>query len=126
MTAPATDTASGATGTFVVELTAFSGPLDLLLSLIRDEQLDVYDIPIARIAEQFLQRVHQMGLDEAADYLEMAAASSSCARDTKQINNAVANIESVCGRIVSPLLFSSSGPHLLYQAESMKHIGRKV
>jgi len=69
MTAPAAET----TGTFVVELTAFSGPLDLLLSLIRDEQLDVYDIPIARIAEQFLARVHQMGLDEAADYLEMAA-----------------------------------------------------
>lgn len=58
---------------FMVELTAFSGPLDLLLSLIRDEQVDIYDIPVARIAEQFLARVHQMGLDEAADYLEMAA-----------------------------------------------------
>jgi len=63
--------ASGAT--FVVELAQFSGPLDLLLSLIRDEQLDVYDIPIARVAEQFLSRVHQLALDEAADYLEMAA-----------------------------------------------------
>ena len=37
-------------GSFVVELTQFSGPLDLLLSLIRDEQLDIRDIPIARIA----------------------------------------------------------------------------
>ena len=36
---------------FVVELAEFSGPLDLLLSLIRDEQIDIYDIPIARIAE---------------------------------------------------------------------------
>jgi segregation and condensation protein A len=60
-------------GTFVVELAQFSGPLDLLLSLIRDEQLDVYDIPIARVAEQFLARVHTLALDEAADYLEMAA-----------------------------------------------------
>lgn len=59
--------------TFVVELNAFSGPLDLLLSLIRDEQLDIYDIPIARIAEQFLGRVKELALDEAADYLEMAA-----------------------------------------------------
>jgi len=58
---------------FVVELSAFSGPLDLLLSLIRDEQVDIYDIPIARIAEQFLARVNQLALDEAADYLEMAA-----------------------------------------------------
>jgi segregation and condensation protein A len=59
--------------TFVVELTHFTGPLDLLLSLIRDEQLDIYDIPIARIAEQFLARISGLQLDEAADYLEMAA-----------------------------------------------------
>lgn len=58
---------------FVVELTQFSGPLDLLLSLIRDEQIDIYDIPVARIAEQFLARISTLGLDEAADYLEMAA-----------------------------------------------------
>jgi len=58
---------------FVVELSSFTGPLDLLLSLIRDEQLDIYDIPIARIAEQFLARISTLGLDEAADYLEMAA-----------------------------------------------------
>ena len=59
--------------TFVVELAHFTGPLDLLLSLIRDEQLDIYDIPIARIAEQFLSRISGLGLDEASDYLEMAA-----------------------------------------------------
>lgn len=58
---------------FVVELTQFSGPLDLLLSLIRDEQIDIYDIPVARIAEQFLARISTLGLDEASDYLEMAA-----------------------------------------------------
>jgi segregation and condensation protein A len=58
---------------FVVELTSFSGPLDLLLTLIRDEKLDIYDIPIARIAEQFLLRIRSLGLNEAADYLEMAA-----------------------------------------------------
>ena len=68
-----TAAAERAPGTFVVELTAFSGPLDLLLSLIRDEQVDIYDIPVARIAEQFLARVREMALDEAADYLEMAA-----------------------------------------------------
>ncbi len=58
---------------FVVELTQFSGPLDLLLSLIRDEQIDIQDIPVARIAEQFLARISSLALDEAADYLEMAA-----------------------------------------------------
>ena len=54
---------------FVVELTQFSGPLDLLLSLIRDEQIDIQDIPVARIAEQFLLRIKTLALDEAADYL---------------------------------------------------------
>jgi len=72
VTAPMED-AVGAPSTFVVELAHFSGPLDLLLSLIRDEQVDIYDIPIARVAEQFLGRVRMLGLDEAADYLEMAA-----------------------------------------------------
>lgn len=61
------------TEVFVVELTQFSGPLDLLLSLIRDEQIDIQDIPVARIAEQFLARISTLALDEAADYLEMAA-----------------------------------------------------
>jgi segregation and condensation protein A len=63
----------GAPPSFVVELTEFSGPLDLLLTLIREEQIDIYDIPIARIAEQFVLRIRSLPLNEAADYLEMAA-----------------------------------------------------
>jgi segregation and condensation protein A len=63
----------GAPAPFVVELAQFSGPLDLLLALVRDEKVDVYDIPISRIAKQFLARIHTLGLDQAADYLEMAA-----------------------------------------------------
>jgi segregation and condensation protein A len=58
---------------FMVELTAFSGPLDLLLALIREEQVDIYDIPIARICQQFVIRIRTLGLNEAAEYLEMAA-----------------------------------------------------
>jgi segregation and condensation protein A len=41
--------------------------------LIREEQVEVVDIPIARIAEQFLRRIGDLGLGEAAEYLEMAA-----------------------------------------------------
>jgi segregation and condensation protein A len=62
-----------AESSFVVELTSFSGPLDLLLALIRDEKVDIYDIPIARICEQFVIRIRTLGLNEAAEYLEMAA-----------------------------------------------------
>jgi segregation and condensation protein A len=65
--------ADGPTEAFMVELTAFSGPLDLLLTLIREEQVDIYDIPIARVAEQFLLRIRTLALNDAADYLEMAA-----------------------------------------------------
>jgi len=77
MTAPAAAAAPMTNGdgshSFMVELSAFSGPLDLLLTLIRDEQVDIYDIPIARVAEQFLLRIRTLELNEAADYLEMAA-----------------------------------------------------
>jgi len=62
-----------ADSSFVVELTTFSRPLDLLLSLIREEQVDIYDIPIARICQQFVIRIRTLGLNEAAEYLEMAA-----------------------------------------------------
>ena len=58
---------------FVVELAQFNGPLELLLSLIREEKLDIYDIPIARVCEQFLARMHALALNDAAEYLEMAA-----------------------------------------------------
>ena len=58
---------------FDVDLEAYHGPLDLLLSLIRDEKVDIYDIPVARIAQQFLARIRHLPLDKAADYLEMAA-----------------------------------------------------
>ena len=73
MIAPSFRVADSDSPAFVVELSQFTGPLDLLLGLIRDEQVDIYDIPIARIAEQFLARIGTLGLDEAADYLEMAA-----------------------------------------------------
>lgn len=58
---------------FVVQLEAFSGPLDLLLHLIREQEIDIADIPIATIADQFQGAINQLGLNQAADYLEMAA-----------------------------------------------------
>ena len=65
--------ALGASAGFVVQLDAFNGPLDLLLHLLREEQIEIADIPIARIADQFLQAIHQLGLNQAADYLDMAS-----------------------------------------------------
>ena len=67
------DDAGSEGASFIVDIVHFTGPLDLLLTLLREEQIDIYDIPIARIAEQFLERIRTLRLDEAADYLEMAA-----------------------------------------------------
>lgn len=58
---------------FIVRLERFSGPLDLLLHLIREQEIEITDIPIAQIADQFLESIDALGLNEAADYLDMAA-----------------------------------------------------
>jgi len=59
-----------------VNLDIYNGPLDLLLYLIRREEVDIYDIPIARITEQYLHYVDLIkGLDPnvAGDFLVLAA-----------------------------------------------------
>jgi len=59
-----------------VFLETFEGPLDLLLYLIRRQNLDILDIPIAEITEQYMEYVELMrtvNLDLAAEYLLMAA-----------------------------------------------------
>jgi segregation and condensation protein A len=63
-------------GAFVVELERFQGPLDLLLHLIREQDIDIFDIPISRITGQFLEAIESvdvLGLDRAGEFLEMAA-----------------------------------------------------
>ncbi|MBP7050428.1 MAG: segregation/condensation protein A [Phycisphaerae bacterium] len=59
-----------------VNLDIFAGPLDLLLYLVRKEEVDIYDIPIAKITDQYLQYVDiikQFDIDLAGDFLVMAA-----------------------------------------------------
>ena len=59
-----------------VILEAFEGPLDLLLYLIRRQNLDILDIPVAEITRQYvdyIQSMHEMRFELAAEYLVMAA-----------------------------------------------------
>lgn len=61
---------------YSVKIEAFEGPLDLLLHLINRLEIDIYDIPMAEITEQYLLYVHAMKvleLDVASEYLVMAA-----------------------------------------------------
>jgi segregation and condensation protein A len=61
---------------YQVELSGFQGPMDLLLYLINKEQVDIYDIPIARITDQFIKHIEVMqaiSLDTAGEFIAMAA-----------------------------------------------------
>jgi segregation and condensation protein A len=61
---------------FPVKLSNFEGPLDLLLHLIKKNEVNVHDIPIALITRQYLDAIHllqEMNLDIAGEFLVMAA-----------------------------------------------------
>lgn len=61
---------------YQVALDAFHGPLDLLLYLVKRNEVDVRDIPVARIAEQFLDHLHALqaiDVEWAGEFLVMAA-----------------------------------------------------
>ncbi len=62
--------------TYKVKLEVFEGPLDLLLYLIKKEEVDIYDIPIAKITDQYLEYLELMQLLDlsiAGEFLVMAA-----------------------------------------------------
>ena len=59
-----------------VNLDIFAGPLDLLLYLVRKEEVDIYDIPIAQITDQYIRYIEMLkslDIDLAGDFLVMAA-----------------------------------------------------
>ena len=62
--------------TYLVRLEAFEGPLDLLLHLINQYEIDIYDIPVAEITKQYMDYIHTMQkleLNLASEYLVMAS-----------------------------------------------------
>ncbi|MEP6947341.1 MAG: segregation/condensation protein A [Acidobacteriota bacterium] len=66
----------GATEDLKIKIGDFAGPLDLLLFLIRQEQANIFDIPIARITEKYLEYIRLMkrlDISIAADFIVMAA-----------------------------------------------------
>lgn len=61
---------------YAVDLEVFQGPLDLLMYLIRRDEIDIYDIPITRITEQYMKYVEMLrllNLENAGEYILMAA-----------------------------------------------------
>src|ERR671912_627013 len=61
---------------YKVKLDSFEGPLDLLLHLIRKNEVNIYDIPISLITEQYLRYIEllqELSLDVAGEFLVMAS-----------------------------------------------------
>jgi len=59
-----------------INLPVYEGPLDLLLDLIRKQEMDIHNIPIAKITERYLDYLHQLetlDIDVSADFIYMAA-----------------------------------------------------
>lgn len=63
-------------GTFTIKLSKFEGPFDLLLFFIERDELDIYDIPIAKITNDFLAYIREleaMNIDLASEFIVVAA-----------------------------------------------------
>src|SRR6202451_4253323 len=61
---------------YKIHLEAYDGPLDLLLDLIKKQEIDIHNIPIAKITGQYLEYLHkleQLDMDISADFIYMAA-----------------------------------------------------
>jgi segregation and condensation protein A len=61
---------------YKIHLERYDGPLDLLLDLIKKQEIDIHDIPIAKITGQYLEYLHkleQLDMDISADFIYMAA-----------------------------------------------------
>lgn len=61
---------------FRISLDAYRGPLDLLLYLVRKHEIDIFDIPIAQITDQFVEHLEvlqELNVDDVADFVEMAS-----------------------------------------------------
>ncbi len=70
------ETSSEEKSTYTVRLEMFEGPLDLLLHLIQKNEVDIFNIPMALITEQYLETINMMkvlNLDIAGEYLLMAS-----------------------------------------------------
>ena len=61
---------------YEVNIDEFSGPLDLLLHLIKKDNIDIYDISLEKITNEYLEyikKMEEMNLDIASEYLVMAS-----------------------------------------------------
>ena len=61
---------------YTIKIQNFEGPFDLLFHLIEKDKIDIYDIPINEVADQYMDylfRMHELDMDIASEFLVMAA-----------------------------------------------------
>lgn len=61
---------------YKIHIAVYEGPLDLLLDLIKKQEINIHDIPIAKITAQYLEYIHkleELNIDVSADFIYMAA-----------------------------------------------------
>jgi segregation and condensation protein A len=108
--------------TFVVDIDGYEGPLDLLLALVRDHKLDLAQISILDLAQQyldFIDEARRLRLEIAADYLVMAAWLAFL--KSKLLLPAEAGDDEPTGEELAALL-----AHRLRRLEAMREAGAKL
>jgi segregation and condensation protein A len=112
-----------------VKIDIFEGPLDLLLHLIKNAEVDIYDIPIAEITDQYiayLKTMHELDLDLASEFLLMAATlieiKSKMLIPRKRVDDEIAADEDPRKELVEKLVEYKRYKEF---ASSLKEIGEK-
>jgi segregation and condensation protein A len=113
-----------------VQIEAFDGPLDLLLHLIKKNEVDIYDIPIAMITSQYLEMIELMqalNLDVAGEFLVMATTlihiKSKMLLPRSDVASAVADEEDPRDALVRRLLEHQkykAAAELLHEREQLR------
>src|SRR5207247_10846117 len=132
---PASETGAGDSLTLTLRLEGFEGPLDLLLHLIKREEIDIWNIPIAQITEQYLQCLQVMkdlNINLAGEWLVMAATLIySKSRMLLPLDPAVAAQEERVGdprtervyQLLEQQQFKNAS-HMLYTRQECENAGR--
>src|SRR5690625_3389528 len=119
---------------YQVKIDSFEGPLDLLLHLINEYKIDIYDIPVAEITEQYMNYIHtmkQLELNIASEYLVMAATllviKSQTLIPKQKVNEAIDEYEEdprqeLVQRLIKYRQFKEAAQHLESKEVDANHV----
>jgi segregation and condensation protein A len=115
---------------YKIAIDVFTGPLDLLLHLVKEDELQLEEIPVARVAEQYvayLEQAQSLDLDVASEFLVMAAtlvemkSRALLPRETADLELDEDEGPDPQEQLVRMLLQYRRYKHLAFQLEAMKH-----